>query len=59
MKLALSNLEKAIHMTTSKQPPIPFLVPEKESKLIPLDYQVYKLHTNPKDDKSPIYLHMV
>eukprot|EP00957_Ditylum_brightwellii_P069032 5240375-Ditylum_brightwellii.AAC.1 len=33
----------------------PFYVPDNEKKLSPLDYQTYKLRTNPKDEKSAVY----
>eukprot|EP00957_Ditylum_brightwellii_P169846 12927589-Ditylum_brightwellii.AAC.1 len=59
MKLALSNLERAKQMMTSKLPPIPFFVLEKTDIMIPLDCQVYKLHTKPRDEKSAVYLLVV
>eukprot|EP00957_Ditylum_brightwellii_P166031 12641350-Ditylum_brightwellii.AAC.1 len=35
--------------------PIPFCVPDGKKKLSPLDYQTYKLRTNPKNEKSVVY----
>eukprot|EP00957_Ditylum_brightwellii_P034888 2643899-Ditylum_brightwellii.AAC.1 len=32
---------------------------EEKEQLSPLDYQVYKLWTNPKDEKMTVYLLMV
>eukprot|EP00957_Ditylum_brightwellii_P202656 15331174-Ditylum_brightwellii.AAC.1 len=37
----------------------PIYVPEKIEKLSPSNYPVYKLHTNPKDKKSVVYLLIV
>eukprot|EP00957_Ditylum_brightwellii_P175672 13375979-Ditylum_brightwellii.AAC.1 len=34
-------------------------MPESEKKLCPLDYQTYKLRTNPKDEKLDVYSLMV
>eukprot|EP00957_Ditylum_brightwellii_P155304 11822835-Ditylum_brightwellii.AAC.1 len=39
----------------SKPLPIPFYVADDAKKLSPSDYQTYKLHTNPKDEKSAVY----
>eukprot|EP00957_Ditylum_brightwellii_P170681 12991926-Ditylum_brightwellii.AAC.1 len=55
MYFTLSNLEKANHTMISKLPPILFIISEKKNKINLSDYQVYKLYTNPKDDKSLIY----
>eukprot|EP00957_Ditylum_brightwellii_P081976 6233722-Ditylum_brightwellii.AAC.1 len=38
---------------------IPFFVIEKKSKLSPSYYQVYKICTNPKDEKYVVYLLIV
>eukprot|EP00957_Ditylum_brightwellii_P030793 2333278-Ditylum_brightwellii.AAC.2 len=40
----------------NRPPPILFYVPKKKEKLSPSDYQVYKLWTNPKDEKLSVYL---
>eukprot|EP00957_Ditylum_brightwellii_P003131 238496-Ditylum_brightwellii.AAC.1 len=36
--------------------PIPFYIPDKKGKMSPLDYQILKLQTNPKDKKLAVYL---
>eukprot|EP00957_Ditylum_brightwellii_P091804 6989802-Ditylum_brightwellii.AAC.1 len=55
MKISNKSLEFANHNQGSKPPPIPFYVANDEKKLSPLDYQMYKLCTNPKDEKSAVY----
>eukprot|EP00957_Ditylum_brightwellii_P142722 10874948-Ditylum_brightwellii.AAC.1 len=55
MKISNKSLEFANHNQGSKSPPIPFYVADDTKKLSPLDYQTYKLHTNPKDEKSAVY----
>eukprot|EP00957_Ditylum_brightwellii_P146193 11131512-Ditylum_brightwellii.AAC.1 len=55
MKIGHKSLEFANRNQGNKPPPIPFYVPDNKKKLSPLDYQTYKLHTNPKDKKSTVY----
>eukprot|EP00957_Ditylum_brightwellii_P062656 4755636-Ditylum_brightwellii.AAC.1 len=55
MKISKKSLKFANHNQGSKPPPIPFYVKDDLRKLSPLDYQTYKLHTNPKDEKSAMY----
>eukprot|EP00957_Ditylum_brightwellii_P156893 11940743-Ditylum_brightwellii.AAC.1 len=54
-KIRNKSLEFANRNQGNKPPPIPFYVPGNKKKLSPLDYQTYKLQTNPKDEKSTIY----
>eukprot|EP00957_Ditylum_brightwellii_P018777 1411440-Ditylum_brightwellii.AAC.1 len=55
MKIDPKNLKFANRNIGNKPLPIPFYVPDKKKKLSPLDYQTYKLQTNPKDEKSVVY----
>eukprot|EP00957_Ditylum_brightwellii_P183267 13960095-Ditylum_brightwellii.AAC.1 len=55
MKIDHKNLKFANHNQGNKPPPILFYMPDKKKKLSPLDYQTYKLRTNPKDEKSVVY----
>eukprot|EP00957_Ditylum_brightwellii_P135949 10368429-Ditylum_brightwellii.AAC.1 len=55
MKLNAKNLEFANCSARNKPPLIPFYVLDSDKKLSPLDYQTYKLRTNPKDKKSAMY----
>eukprot|EP00957_Ditylum_brightwellii_P006685 507883-Ditylum_brightwellii.AAC.1 len=55
MKICKKSLEFANCNQGSKPRPIPFYVKDDSRKLSPLDYQTYKLHTNPKDEKSTVY----
>eukprot|EP00957_Ditylum_brightwellii_P045163 3424404-Ditylum_brightwellii.AAC.1 len=51
MKISEKSLEFANCNKGEKPPPIPFYVKDSSKKLSPLDYQIYKLRTNPKDKK--------
>eukprot|EP00957_Ditylum_brightwellii_P021293 1605964-Ditylum_brightwellii.AAC.1 len=55
MKINHKSLEFANQNIGNKPLPTPFYVPDNEKKLSPLDYQTYKLWTNPKDKKSAVY----
>eukprot|EP00957_Ditylum_brightwellii_P090751 6911439-Ditylum_brightwellii.AAC.1 len=55
MKISKKSLEFTNCNQGSKPPPIPFYVKDNLKKLSPSDYQTYKLHTNPKDEKSAVY----
>eukprot|EP00957_Ditylum_brightwellii_P031151 2360189-Ditylum_brightwellii.AAC.1 len=55
----LRKLKFANHSVGNKPPPILFYVPDSDKKLSPLDYQTYKLRTNPKDEKLAVYSLMV
>eukprot|EP00957_Ditylum_brightwellii_P100917 7691452-Ditylum_brightwellii.AAC.1 len=55
MKIGSKSLKFANRNQGSKPPPILFYVPDNSKKLSPLDYQTYKLRTNPKDEKSVVY----
>eukprot|EP00957_Ditylum_brightwellii_P153689 11696734-Ditylum_brightwellii.AAC.1 len=55
MKINHKSLKFANRNIGNMPLPIPFYVPDKENKLSPLDYQTYKLWTNPKDKKSVVY----
>eukprot|EP00957_Ditylum_brightwellii_P125821 9591729-Ditylum_brightwellii.AAC.1 len=55
MKVDNKNLELANQNIRNKPPPIPFYVSDSEKKMSPLDYQTYKLRTNPKDKKPAVY----
>eukprot|EP00957_Ditylum_brightwellii_P139536 10634723-Ditylum_brightwellii.AAC.1 len=55
MKINHKSLEFANQNIRNKHLPIPFYTPDNEKKLNPLDYQTYKLQTNPKDKKSAVY----
>eukprot|EP00957_Ditylum_brightwellii_P040061 3031607-Ditylum_brightwellii.AAC.1 len=55
MKIDHKSLEFANCNFRNKPPPIPLYVPDNKKKLSPLDYQTYKLWTNPKDEKSTVY----
>eukprot|EP00957_Ditylum_brightwellii_P104072 7929009-Ditylum_brightwellii.AAC.1 len=53
MTINLRNLERTNQTMANKLAPIPFFV--TKNKLSPLDYQVYKLRTNPKNERSAVY----
>eukprot|EP00957_Ditylum_brightwellii_P043676 3310873-Ditylum_brightwellii.AAC.1 len=55
MKISNKSLEFGNRNQGNKPPPIPFYVANNAKKLSPLDYQTYKLRTNPKDEKSAVY----
>eukprot|EP00957_Ditylum_brightwellii_P136394 10402146-Ditylum_brightwellii.AAC.1 len=55
MKIGNKNLEFANCNQGNKPLSIPFYVAGNAKKLSPSDYQMYKLHTNPKDEKSAVY----
>eukprot|EP00957_Ditylum_brightwellii_P073751 5605121-Ditylum_brightwellii.AAC.1 len=55
MKISEKSLDFANRNQGGKSPPIPFYVKDTSKKLSPLDYQNYKLRTNPKDEKSVVY----
>eukprot|EP00957_Ditylum_brightwellii_P095042 7238108-Ditylum_brightwellii.AAC.1 len=55
MKINHKSLEFANQNIGNKYLPIPFYVLDNEKQLSPLDYQTYKLRTNPKDEKSTVY----
>eukprot|EP00957_Ditylum_brightwellii_P031342 2375734-Ditylum_brightwellii.AAC.1 len=55
MKIEHKSIESANQNVGNKPPPIPFYVPDNKKKSSPLDYQTYKLQTNPKDEKSTVY----
>eukprot|EP00957_Ditylum_brightwellii_P141521 10780970-Ditylum_brightwellii.AAC.1 len=59
MKIDHKSLEFANQNIGNNPPPIPFYVLDNKEKLSPLDYQTYKLRTNPKDKKSAVYNLMV
>eukprot|EP00957_Ditylum_brightwellii_P112504 8577126-Ditylum_brightwellii.AAC.1 len=59
MKNSPRSLEFANYLVGNRPPPIMFYVPKKKEKLSPLDYQIYKLQTNPKDKKTAMYSLMV
>eukprot|EP00957_Ditylum_brightwellii_P055088 4175287-Ditylum_brightwellii.AAC.1 len=55
MKISEKSLEFANRNQGGKPRPIPFYIKDTLKKLSPLDYQTYKLRTNPKDEKSAAY----
>eukprot|EP00957_Ditylum_brightwellii_P032892 2493821-Ditylum_brightwellii.AAC.1 len=55
MKINYKNLKFANRNQGNKPLPILFYVPNNKKKLSLLDYQTYKLRTNPKDEKSVVY----
>eukprot|EP00957_Ditylum_brightwellii_P187743 14295196-Ditylum_brightwellii.AAC.1 len=55
IKIDHKSLEFANRNQGNKPLPIPFYVPVNKKKLSLLDYQTYKLLTNPKDEKSAVY----
>eukprot|EP00957_Ditylum_brightwellii_P050440 3824944-Ditylum_brightwellii.AAC.1 len=55
MKINHKSLKFANRNQGNKPLPILFYVPNNKKKLSPLDYQTYKLWTNPKDEKSAVY----
>eukprot|EP00957_Ditylum_brightwellii_P076431 5808871-Ditylum_brightwellii.AAC.1 len=55
MKISDKSLKFASCNQRNKPPPIPFYVPDDTKKLSLSNYQTYKLHTNPKDEKSAVY----
>eukprot|EP00957_Ditylum_brightwellii_P181562 13830003-Ditylum_brightwellii.AAC.1 len=55
MKISNKSLEFANRNQGNKPLPILFYVASDAKKSSPSDYQTYKLHTNPKDEKSVVY----
>eukprot|EP00957_Ditylum_brightwellii_P019580 1476894-Ditylum_brightwellii.AAC.1 len=55
MKINNKSLKFANQSLVNKPLPTPFYMPDSEKKLSPLDYQTYKLRTNPKDEKLVVY----
>eukprot|EP00957_Ditylum_brightwellii_P021343 1609877-Ditylum_brightwellii.AAC.1 len=55
MKIITRSLKFLNSLARNRVPPILFYISEKKEKLNPLDYQVYKLQTNPKDKKLVVY----
>eukprot|EP00957_Ditylum_brightwellii_P082971 6308246-Ditylum_brightwellii.AAC.1 len=55
MKIDHKSLKFANQNVRNKPPPIPFYMPGNKKKLSFLDYQTYKLRTNPKVKKSAVY----
>eukprot|EP00957_Ditylum_brightwellii_P036370 2753976-Ditylum_brightwellii.AAC.1 len=55
MKSNAKSLEFTNHLVGNRPPPILFYLTDSEKKLSPLDYQIYKLRTNPKDKKLAVY----
>eukprot|EP00957_Ditylum_brightwellii_P032674 2476997-Ditylum_brightwellii.AAC.1 len=55
MKIDRKSLEFANRNQGNKPPHILFYVPDNKKKLSLSDYQMYKLRTNPKDEKSAVY----
>eukprot|EP00957_Ditylum_brightwellii_P176079 13407616-Ditylum_brightwellii.AAC.1 len=55
MKINAKSLEFANRSVRNKPLPIPFYVPDSDKKLSPLDYQTYKLRTNPNYEKLVVY----
>eukprot|EP00957_Ditylum_brightwellii_P122396 9333477-Ditylum_brightwellii.AAC.1 len=55
MKIDNKSLKFASQNIGNKPLHITFYVPDSEKKLSPLDYQTYKLQTNPKDAKLAVY----
>eukprot|EP00957_Ditylum_brightwellii_P006721 510629-Ditylum_brightwellii.AAC.1 len=55
MKNSEKSLEFANRKQESKPLPILFYMKDDSKKLSQLDYQTYKLHTDPKDEKSAVY----
>eukprot|EP00957_Ditylum_brightwellii_P076656 5826942-Ditylum_brightwellii.AAC.2 len=56
MKINDKSFEFTKLLVGNRPPPILLYLPNKREKLSPLDYQTYKLRTNPKDNKSAVYL---
>eukprot|EP00957_Ditylum_brightwellii_P060884 4621831-Ditylum_brightwellii.AAC.1 len=56
MKINKKSLEFANCLIGNISLPIPFYMPVKKKKLSPLGDHVYKLQTNPKDEKLIFYL---
>eukprot|EP00957_Ditylum_brightwellii_P202418 15330068-Ditylum_brightwellii.AAC.1 len=59
MKIDAKSLKFVNHLVGNRPPPILLYMPDSEKKLSPLDYQTYKLQTNPKDNKLAVYSLMV
>eukprot|EP00957_Ditylum_brightwellii_P076202 5792331-Ditylum_brightwellii.AAC.1 len=55
MKISKKSLEFMNCNQGNKPLPTLFYVANDAKKLTPLDYQTYKLRTNPKDEKSAVY----
>jgi hypothetical protein len=55
MKISKKSLKFANCNQGSKPLTILFYVKDDSKKLTPSDYQTYKFHTNPKDEKSAVY----
>eukprot|EP00957_Ditylum_brightwellii_P141245 10761248-Ditylum_brightwellii.AAC.1 len=56
MKINARSRKFANHSVKNRPPSILLYMLEKKEKLSPSDYQVYKLQTNPKDEKLIMYL---
>eukprot|EP00957_Ditylum_brightwellii_P144795 11028660-Ditylum_brightwellii.AAC.1 len=59
MKISLKSLEFANCSVGNRPLPILFYILWKMEKLSPSNYQVYKLRTNPKDEKLTMHSLMV
>ena len=55
MKIDAKRFEFTNHLVGNRPLPIPFYVPDSDKKLRSLNYQAYKLRTNPKDNKLAVY----
>eukprot|EP00957_Ditylum_brightwellii_P124163 9465157-Ditylum_brightwellii.AAC.1 len=55
MKINNKSLEFVNWSVRNKPLPISFCALDSDKKLSPLEYQTYKLSTNPKDKKSAVY----
>eukprot|EP00957_Ditylum_brightwellii_P119876 9147420-Ditylum_brightwellii.AAC.1 len=55
MKIDNKNLEFVNQNIRNKPLPIPFYMLDSDKKLTLLDYQTYKLRTNPMDKKLVVY----
>eukprot|EP00957_Ditylum_brightwellii_P055533 4208449-Ditylum_brightwellii.AAC.1 len=55
MKISKNSLDFANRNQGNKPLPILFYIANDATKLTLLDYQTYKLRTNPKDEKSVVY----
>eukprot|EP00957_Ditylum_brightwellii_P169273 12883461-Ditylum_brightwellii.AAC.1 len=56
MEISKKSFEFANRSQGNKPPPIPFYVADDAKKLSLSYYQTYKLRTNPKDEKSVVYI---
>eukprot|EP00957_Ditylum_brightwellii_P037833 2861490-Ditylum_brightwellii.AAC.1 len=59
MKINKKSLEFANHSVGNRPPFILSYLPDTKENLSLLDYQIYKLQTNPKDKKLAVYLFTV